>query len=176
MIVKPMASPRGREAVCEALLEAATELFASRDPASVSVRDIASRAGVNHGLVHRHFGSKDQLRLAVMDRLARQVNDGVGALGDAPLDQVLEAAFAQTNEHAAYFRILARAMLDGEDPRTIQTHFPLADRLIELARQAGHQDPRGFVARRQAAGLGWLVFERYIRAATGIDGTSEPTD
>ena len=44
-----------------AVLESAADLFAERGPAATSIRDIASRSKVNHGLIHRHFGNKDRL-------------------------------------------------------------------------------------------------------------------
>ena len=61
--------PTGREEVAAAILEAATDLFAERGPAATSIRDIAARSKVNHGLVFRHFGTKDQLVGAVLDNL-----------------------------------------------------------------------------------------------------------
>jgi AcrR family transcriptional regulator len=61
--------PRERQEVMAAVLDAATALFAARSPASVSVRDIANAARVNHALVHRHFGSKK----AVLERPATSV-------------------------------------------------------------------------------------------------------
>ena len=63
--------PTGREEVAAAILEAATDLFAERGPAATSIRDIAARSKVNHGLVFRHFGTKDQLVGAVLDNLGR---------------------------------------------------------------------------------------------------------
>ena len=50
----------------EAVCKAAAELFAERGPAAVSSRDIAARAGVNYGLIHRHFGSRQELQRQVM--------------------------------------------------------------------------------------------------------------
>jgi len=64
---------RGRTEVRNALLDAAAALFAARGVAAVSVRDVAAHAGVNHGLVHRHFGSKHALFTAVLDRGAREI-------------------------------------------------------------------------------------------------------
>src|ERR1700722_695418 len=63
-------TPTGREEVVAAILQAATDLFAERGPAATSIRDIAARSKVNHGLVFRHFGTKDQLVGAVLDHLS----------------------------------------------------------------------------------------------------------
>ena len=58
--------PSGRAAVMDAILDAATELFADRGPNAVTVRSIAERAGINHALVHRYFGTKEDLIGAVV--------------------------------------------------------------------------------------------------------------
>lgn len=55
--------PEGHRA---AILAAAEELFATRGYTRATVRDIAARAGVTHGLVMRHFGTKEELFLAAM--------------------------------------------------------------------------------------------------------------
>jgi AcrR family transcriptional regulator len=49
-----------------AILEAARTCFGERGFARATVREIASRAGVTHGLVLRQFGSKEQLFLAAV--------------------------------------------------------------------------------------------------------------
>jgi AcrR family transcriptional regulator len=53
--------PRRRDATAtrQALLDAATELFAERGYDRTTVRDIATRAGVNQALLFRYFGSKE---------------------------------------------------------------------------------------------------------------------
>ncbi|MEM1412146.1 MAG: CerR family C-terminal domain-containing protein [Pseudomonadota bacterium] len=45
----------------ERLLSSATELFAEHGKNDVSVRQIADQAGVSHGSIRYHFGSKDKL-------------------------------------------------------------------------------------------------------------------
>lgn len=64
----PERRPRRRdpEAHRAAILAAAQELFATRGYARATVRDIAARAGVTHGLVMRHFGTKEELFVAAM--------------------------------------------------------------------------------------------------------------
>lgn len=49
-----------------AILEAAREVFTERGYTGGSIREIAKRAGVTHGLVIRHFGSKEQLLIAAL--------------------------------------------------------------------------------------------------------------
>ena len=57
-----MGSPRGDSAVTrQVILAAARELFAAHGVDGVSVRQIAAKAGVNHALVHRYFGTKDEM-------------------------------------------------------------------------------------------------------------------
>lgn len=156
-----------------ALLEAATALFASRGFSGVSVRDIATRAKVNHGLVHRHFGSKEALLRAVMQRQADELAAAAGesiALRDSNL-ALNDRVFTAIIKRDAYWRILARALLDGSDPRDLQIDFPTFRRLIEN-RQAGGQSRDAAaldIAVLAAASLGYLVFEPFLRAAAGLD-------
>lgn len=50
----------------QAILDAARTCFGERGFARATVREIASHAGVTHGLVLRQFGSKEQLFLAAV--------------------------------------------------------------------------------------------------------------
>lgn len=160
----------------EALLDAATELLAARGPAAVSVREIASRAGVNQGLLHRHFGSKEALLRAVLERLTRRLVPR-GPLDASPAAGLqLVAAEAAT---AAHYRILARAILDGQSPEQLLDEFPLIAHLIEFfrARQAAgfapEMDARLLAAGSAAMTLGWLLFEPLLAAGIGLRGRDD---
>ncbi|MDZ7732731.1 MAG: helix-turn-helix domain-containing protein [Acidimicrobiia bacterium] len=59
------------------MLDAAIVLFSSRGPAAVALRDVATEAGVNYGLIHRHFGTKDALVTRVVDDLSAALAEGV---------------------------------------------------------------------------------------------------
>jgi AcrR family transcriptional regulator len=165
--------PRGRTEVEEALLDAATELFAERGPAQVSIKDIAARASVNHGLVHRHFGSKEALLRAVVARLLTKIEAALPS-DDQPLEVEIERAFHGTREQGAYFRILAHALLAGDDPAELQERFPVTERLVRAAKREGLDDPRRVVSSMLAMGLGWLLFEPWIRASTGYRAKKPP--
>jgi AcrR family transcriptional regulator len=56
----------GNQDTREAILDAARKAFAERGYDGVSIRAIATSAGVDPALVHHYFGSKDQLFLDTM--------------------------------------------------------------------------------------------------------------
>jgi len=58
----PAAAPRNRNA---AVLDAAAELFATKGFRETTMRDIARAAGMLHGSIYYHYGSKEDLLLAV---------------------------------------------------------------------------------------------------------------
>ncbi len=63
-----LANPQGAADTPTRILDAAEALFIERGFAATSVRAIAQRAGVNLGAAHYHFGSKQALFGAVVDR------------------------------------------------------------------------------------------------------------
>ncbi len=113
------------------LIKVSMGLFAERGFDGVTVRDIATAAGVSVGLINHHFGSKDGLREAV-DRYflgqfeealtvgdARAAVSSVGDRTDAGLDQITEWVEGWIGRHIedwdaskAYMR---RALLEGND-------------------------------------------------------------
>jgi AcrR family transcriptional regulator len=70
-----------RQATRERLLAAAGELFAERGFHRTTVRDIASRAGVNLASGHYHYGSKKDLYLAVLRAQFADVRSRLAARG-----------------------------------------------------------------------------------------------
>ena len=163
--------PTGRDSVRAALIEAGAKLFAEHGPRAVSVREVAREAGVNHGLVHRHFGSKAGLLHEVMSHLASRVAASMGAREpDENLADMLASTFVSTSE-GLHWRILARAMLDGEDPGELQQDFPVVARMLEAARRgtSGPLSAEAFVTLVVAASFGVLLFEPYLKVATGQD-------
>ena len=61
------ASPQRRDAT-SALLDAAESLLVEVGYAGITVRKLADRAGVNHGLVHYYFGSMEEVFLQTLER------------------------------------------------------------------------------------------------------------
>ena len=166
-------SPRGRSDVQLALIQAATQLFSAHGPSAVSVRTIAKEAGVNHGLVHRHFGSKEGLLKAVLNHLADEVSIAVGPAdpNETLLDVVRPLMHSTEGGDGHWLRIIARSILDGHDLQTLQDRFPMTDRVIEAARRENLNGmaPEAWVSFIMSIGLGMLLFEPFLRISTGQD-------
>jgi AcrR family transcriptional regulator len=64
----PLPATPARTEATEALLAAAEALLVEVGHAGITVRKLAERAGVNHGLVHYYFGSMQDLLLRVVER------------------------------------------------------------------------------------------------------------
>ncbi len=171
MVEKP--KPTGRIAVKEAILNAAEELFSQHGVAAVSVRDIAKHANVNQGLLHRHFKTKENLRLQVLDRLAKQARVRIGEPTD--LTDTIRKSMQAVKDQEKYFRLMARTLLDSEGPFEVQSEYPLVAALVAKAEQAQEEqrldmslDPRIFIAGGLAQVLGLLIYADYILPATGL--------
>lgn len=156
-----LAAPSGRDEVAAAVLEAAADLFAERGPAATSIRDIAARSKVNHGLVFRHFGTKEQLVGAVLNHLGAKLTALLRS--GAPAEALDRALDRQT-------RVWARTVLDGYSAEQLQARFPNLAELLDYVRTRHHDDAsaRLAVANAVALRLGWRLFEPMLRSATGV--------
>jgi AcrR family transcriptional regulator len=63
------------EATQKALLDAAETLLISKGVADITTRKVADKAGVNQALVHYHFGTIEELLLAVLERVSQSVKE-----------------------------------------------------------------------------------------------------
>jgi len=163
--------PRGRDEVRSAVITATSALVAERGPDGFSVRDIAARAGINHALVHRHFGTKadvlEQTLAAEAEAVVSAiVGSGLPTSGTAGAD-VVAKLLELLADRPTYWRTLVHAVLDSPEaavPGTAAT----TDLFSGLWRD---NDPDNAV-QTSVAGLsvlGWLIFGDYMSDATGAD-------
>jgi TetR/AcrR family transcriptional regulator, repressor for neighboring sulfatase len=164
----PACAPLGRAEVVAAVLESASDLFAERGPAATSIRDIAARSRVNHGLIHRHFGSKDTLVGAVLDHLGQHL----AGLLDAKADGSAIGVAVDRQ-----LRVLARTSLDGYSIGELQSRFPTMELLLESvrARNSTELGARLAAAHTIALQLGWCLFGDFLRASTGLEALDDRT-
>ena len=100
------------------ILNVAASCFAQAGFDRASVRDIAAEAGVSHGVLRHHFGSKADLWQAVMSEVFSEFQAKV-----APL-----LADDSTNDAAERFRRLVRGFIEvTQSPSQSPTFSPSAN-------------------------------------------------
>jgi AcrR family transcriptional regulator len=169
---------RSREKVSQALVEAAAALFAERASGRVTVRDIAARADVNPALVHRYFGTKQNLMGAAMEKAQRHVVTQIDLMPDVL--QGASTVFHAALQEREFIAALARATLDDVLP-DFPGGYPSMRRLVQRFEAEleglgirGQHDPRVVVACLTSLMMGYALFGQFIRRGTGLDG--EPID
>jgi AcrR family transcriptional regulator len=161
--------PRGREAVRDALIDAAERLCAEQSPGQVSVRQIAAEAGVNQGQVHHYFGSKEALIAATMERIEAALIDRIDSAGpDAGLSGLVEVAV----DRPAFVRMIAWIVIEGRDP-SVFAGLRFGGELGERLRIAGWSEAEAtvLVAQVMAIAGGWALFNPAIAASNELDAT-----
>src|SRR3954469_3103314 len=67
--------PRGHRVRPEAILDAATDLFAEFGYSDAVTNDLMEKLGVGKGTIYRHYPSKRDLFLAAVDRVMKRQRD-----------------------------------------------------------------------------------------------------
>src|SRR3954462_7664548 len=108
------------------ILDAALKLFASSGYESTSVGDLATAAGVTKPVLYEHFGSKQELYVALVDREAGRLSEAVLERFDAekPLEARLRTLALQAVRFARQHPEAGRLLLQVPvgDPGVIAAH------------------------------------------------------
>ena len=167
--------------------EAALRLFAEHGSERVTLRQIAAAAGVSHGLVVHHFGSKEGLRAMtdtyVADLFDEMLAEAVGAQGQDPYrlegaDSLVAAIVDHLPPDSPIPAYLRRMLVED-----VTAGRALFARLYEASRQAlgalaaaGHaepgSDPDVRAAFLLANDLAVLLLRDHLRAVLGVDPLS----
>jgi AcrR family transcriptional regulator len=168
-------------------------LFIQQDPESVPIRRIAEAANVNHALVHRYYGTKDELLAAVLEQEAEFFAAVVDDCADA--DTAALALFDALCDRGDFVTMLTRATLSGHAATRRSFESGALHRLVAklgdgeggrpvdaeggsdgTANTATTGDARGPAGARHAVAayaaliLGWSVFQEFLAAAVFLDG------
>jgi AcrR family transcriptional regulator len=157
---------KGREGAIEAIVGAARALFVERGPDAVSLRDVARRAGVNHGLIHHYIGTREDLLRLVFASSSQQARREVdGAEGPVEALRALRRAAGNSDD---YSRLLAWALLEGRDPAEFHGRSPALDAIVRTGEDS--RELRLALATAMVQTLGWKLFGSYALSAAGLDG------
>jgi AcrR family transcriptional regulator len=149
-----------------AILDAARRAFAERGYEAVSVRSVARSADVDPALVHRFFGSKEELFVAAMELpvspsalVAALLAEGVENIGE----RLVATLLAVLSDPVAFAPILAliRGAVSNERAATLLREFLTREVLGRLAAAASPDAPelRASLAGSQIVGL---AMARYV--------------
>jgi TetR/AcrR family transcriptional regulator, regulator of cefoperazone and chloramphenicol sensitivity len=164
---------------------AALRLFAEHGADTVTVREIATQAGVSPALVLHHFGSKDGLR-AEVDAYAARAFDAI--LEDMSTDEIVEMlagasvsgslaeAFARGFPHGSPLPAYLGRLLLTHDPagealfgRWYETTRRLLDVMVEAGVARPSQDPAVRAAFFLVNDLALILLRAQIAMAIGAD-------
>jgi AcrR family transcriptional regulator len=135
----------------ERILDTAERLIADQGFAATSLRQIISEAQVNLAAVHYHFGSKQDLLNALIERKGMLVNAAREALlgqfeneaGTEPVavEKILAAFFEPLIEaglqNPQFVRLMGRMVAEGLITEVVEKHFqPTVLRFIGALRRA----------------------------------------
>ena len=170
----PETSGRGRKNVEAKLVHATCSLLAKRGPRALTVREIAQRAGVNHGHVHHYFKSKKGLLMAAMRALAQQHWKNTAARDLDQHNVPPPLALAQDQE---YILAVIRCVVDGEmglATLELKDGISVPRRIVEelIADPELDYTPaqiKAIAATFMAAELSWAVFGQYILTMIDAD-------
>lgn len=172
----------------EAIMDAATELFAARGVTSTSIDDIAAAAGIAKGSIYYNYESKAGLVEAIMARNSRLLGDALaeatrGRSGTALRDEVVRVLLRLVQQHASAARVMVTELFRTERSwrESIEQWRGLALSPLIADLRAHGADPvvagvqaASIVGATLMAGLEWLVFhpERsYEQVASAVLGT-----
>lgn len=99
------------------ILHAAFDVLSRRGYENTSIKDIAEAAGVAQGLVHYYFKSKQQLVLAVLAEVCREMDFGEqeGIAGAQAAYEKFKLMLRQSRAtHALYLQLIAVGLHDKE--------------------------------------------------------------
>ena len=116
----------------EQLLETAIRLFAERGYSGATTSELARAAGVTEPIIYRHFNSKKDLFIAVIERTGQRTTEmweGQLAIAKDPAQRLKRLFVANpliTDRGRGIYRVVTQAMMEITDPdilRALQQHI-----------------------------------------------------
>ncbi|MCC7071143.1 MAG: TetR/AcrR family transcriptional regulator [Deltaproteobacteria bacterium] len=165
----------------ERILAAADELFGALGFDATTTRDISDKSGVNKALIHYHFGSKDDLLHALLERhyaALGVVLQGAMAQAHTPREQMHALVDAYSDflaAHHSFARIIQREIASGRHTqRIVERTLPMFELGVAWVRATQAKPPPGLDAVNllvTAYGMvvTWFTAAEVLRQLTGKD-------
>lgn len=139
----------------EQLLDTAAKLFAVQGYAGATTAQIAKAAGVTEPIIYRHFPSKRDLFIALIERTgATTIKLWGHELATAPdpaerIKRLLGANPMVANRGRGIYRVIVQAMTEVEDPKILEALTVHVNTLHEfLQREVAQAQETGAISKR----------------------------
>jgi AcrR family transcriptional regulator len=101
----------------EQILDATEQLMGTRGYAATSISDICKACGLPASSIYWHFGSKEGVLAAVMERGAERYFAAIPV--DADIEHQLAAVIAQQEQHPEFLRLFLLLSLERSDDQAV---------------------------------------------------------
>ena len=119
----------------ELILDATERLMATRGFAATSISDIRKACGLPPSSIYWHFGSKEGVLAAVMERGAQRYFAAIPA--DVEVERQLDAVVSQQSQHPDFLRLFLLLSLErSDDPGVAEVVRRVRDTAIARFRDA----------------------------------------
>jgi AcrR family transcriptional regulator len=159
------------------LLDALIESFAANGIGGRSLREVAESVGTSHRMILHHFGSREELLIAIVEEVERRQMATVADLPDDAADAVA-AMWADVRRpelrpfERLFFECYARAA-QGESPFSRLLPGAVDDWLAEVDERTGGAADAGMVRLGLAVTRGLLLDLVATGDAAGVDAAAE---
>jgi len=164
-----------------AILDAAERLFLTHGYTATTIEDLSETADVAVGSIYAHFGGKEGVYAALVDRalkLDRRYSEEGLAAGDKPLERLVgmgEGYLRFAREHPAYFRLFRFPPPDrpsaeeapGPAARIAERIGDEVSRMAGLLREASEEGAIRPVDPEPMARFMWAAWDGVIAAHLG---------
>lgn len=127
-----------RDEGAERLIAAVIQLGRAGPIAKLTVREIASAAGLQTMHLKRYFGSRNDLLLAVSNRLMQQI---VSAVAERPLTEIFPVLL-NNPDVALRLRIVSHLLDEGMAPDSFDSDRAVYLRIADRISEVNHVDTR----------------------------------
>lgn len=153
-----------------ALIDAAKTLLPRRAPSTVRARELAEAAGVNYGLIHHYFGTKEEV---FREALLELRDDFIAAQVRLDMPEMLKSG-------DEYLMAVARSQVDFPSELGEVDEFPIGNAIVEglearlrVAAPNRESDEIRIEARARSVAMlslqiGFAVYHDVLEAAAGV--------
>jgi AcrR family transcriptional regulator len=119
------------------LLEAALTIFSKKGYTASRLEDIAQTAGVTRGAIYHHFGSKEDLFIALLDEAATVGNSAIDrAVGEGGsfveiLSRILVYTFSLLEDDRRFSEVMALQLTTPDVDALTQRRYEEAQELVQ---------------------------------------------